>query len=250
MTCSLWTSNFAYNSTSLASTYILAGFTIEVYMAIAHPVTHKNMFNRRIVTIIVVCCWVFGIALNAGINMGTAYVINGLCYLPFGRPSVAVPVSIFVLRIIVPILIYGLSYALTFASLKARVRVATQSIAMTAVFTNEPERGVQTNRANVNAASANQQQYSRASVNVAITVLYTILIHVAAWSGSQIIILRGGIGYDDGSLLLVQIFVLATYSTSCVNPFVYIIKYKEFRNAAKRVWWFSHKSNTNSTFVQ
>jgi hypothetical protein len=87
LACSLWKTNFTYNATSLASTYILAAFTIEVYMAIVHPVTHKNIFNRRLVTITVVCCWVFGIAYNVGVAMSIAYITDGVCYLDYSRSS-------------------------------------------------------------------------------------------------------------------------------------------------------------------
>jgi hypothetical protein len=30
----------------------LAAFTIEVYMAVVHPIMHKNAFNHRLVTIV------------------------------------------------------------------------------------------------------------------------------------------------------------------------------------------------------
>lgn len=89
------------------------------------------------------------------------------------------------------------------------------------------------------SAHTNHQQsdrkFSRASHNVAITVLYTLIIHVIAWSGNQVQVLMTSFGFVvDTSSSLYQILLLATYCTSCVNPVVYVIKYKEFRRAINK----------------
>jgi hypothetical protein len=81
-------------------------------------------------------------------------------------------------------------------------------------------------------AHQNQPQYSHASHNVAITVLYTVVIHVVAWIGNQVQFLLTVFGYVNiPSSPLNQILLLATYLTSSVNPVIYVMKYKEFRRA-------------------
>ncbi len=133
--CALWSgSNFTYNASSLASAYILAAFTIEVYMAIAHPVRHKNVFNHRLVALMVTAAWMIGIAYTLGIHLGIARVINGSCYGSYGWSAIALPVGVlgFFVRMIFPIAIYGVFYSMTFSFLKHRARVvAVPTISMT-----------------------------------------------------------------------------------------------------------------------
>ncbi len=230
--CALWTSNFTYNMTSLVSTYILAAFTIEVYMAIVHPVKHKHIFSHRLVALMVAGAWVISIGFLLSVPLGIAKVINGACFPAYGWPSLALPLGIvsFLLRMVMPILCYGLCYALTFASLKTRAKIACQTVAMS---TTNQKQGPQLLASQISsvAATANHKQYSRASQNVAITVFYTIVFHVLAWTGNQVQILVIIFGYPiDPSSLLYQILLLATYCTSCINPFIYVIKYKKFRH--------------------
>lgn len=295
ITCALWVTDFTLYCSSLASAYILAAFTIEVYMAIVHPVTHKNVFNRRLVTILVVVAWIIGIGYPLGTHMGIASVVDGMC-IPFDRwASVAVPMSIFnfLMRMGFPIMCHTVCYALIFTFLKDRARVAKQQrhvasnivvpivanlhpsffeqqptnhTQATATSTNHKQplqlfssrrisRSVATSQsgenvimpteaANQNAAGATptsphtsqKQYYLKASHNVAITVFYTLIIHVLSWTGNQVQVLMTAFGYTlDVTTNLYQILLLAIYTNSCVNPIVYAIKYTQFRRAIKRL---------------
>lgn len=81
----------------------------------------------------------------------------------------------------------------------------------------------------------NHRQYTRASHNVAITVLYTSVIHVVAWTGNQVQVLMGAFSFIDSTSSLFQMCILFTYITSCVNPVVYVVKYREFRQAFNNI---------------
>lgn len=85
----------------------------------------------------------------------------------------------------------------------------------------------------------NHRQYTRASHNVAITVLYTSIIHVVAWTGNQVQVLMTAFSFVDSTSSLFQILILFTYITSCVNPIVYVVKYKEFRQAFNNIVFVS-----------
>lgn len=79
-----------------------------------------------------------------------------------------------------------------------------------------------------------KRQYSRASHNVAITVLYTVVIHIVAWTGNQVLTLSTAFGYvNNPASQLNQFLLLATYLTSGVNPVIYVMKYNEFRRALR-----------------
>jgi Na+/H+ antiporter NhaC len=88
-----------------------------------------------------------------------------------------------------------------------------------------------------------QRQYSRASHNVAITVLYTVVIHVVAWTGNQVQVLLTIFGYVNTSTsLLNQILLLVSYLTTSINPVIYVMKYKEFRQALSSFALYRGKS--------
>lgn len=239
-------SNFLYNTSSLASTYILAAFTIEVYIAIVHPVFHKNHFHHKLVAVMVVGAWIIGVSYCMGMSMGIARVINGICYVTLGWPPIALGggFAAFLLRMGVPILCYGVCYVLIFASLKSRAKIAAQTVATKTSTKKRGEMKIHPQTSSLptatpTAASASQKQFSRASQNVVTTVLYTTVIHVVTWTGNQVLIFMTAFGYvTDFQAPTFQVLLLATYCNSCVNPFVYIVKYREFRRAVKRIMFF------------
>jgi hypothetical protein len=157
--------------------------------------------------------------------MGIERVINGVCYLNYGWLTLALPLSItnFLVKMGIPLLIYTGCYVSTFVSLRRRARnVVTMATTATAEVTSST---IRTTAAN---------HYSRASHNVAVTVLYTILIHVVAWSGNQVQVLMSAFRYPvDPSEYLYQILLLAMYTNNCMNPLIYVTKYRDFRRA---VW--------------
>lgn len=42
----------------MASTYLLAAFTVEVYLAVVHPVFHKNVVTHRTVSFTEAIIWI------------------------------------------------------------------------------------------------------------------------------------------------------------------------------------------------
>jgi hypothetical protein len=74
--------------------------------------------------------------------------------------------------------------------------------------------------------------YTRARKNVAITLLYTLGIHVLAATGNQTLSVMTAFGYPiDTKGMLFQILRLMTYVGACTNPYIYVIKYGRFRAA-------------------
>lgn len=124
--CTVWVADVTHNMTSLASAYILAAFTVEVYVAIVHPVRHKAIFSHRFVALLVAIAWLIGITYPLGVYLGIARVLNGVCNVLWGWPAVALPMSIvnFFVRMCIPILFYTVSYALTFVFLRKKSRIA------------------------------------------------------------------------------------------------------------------------------
>ena len=221
--CGLWLSSFPYNASNMASSYILVAFTVEVYLAIVHPVRHRLIFSYRIITISVSIIWIASITYPAVVFMVLSRVVDGLCYVAYEWSKYGKLISImsFMIRIVLPTISFILCYSLIIKALMAKKKVKPASAVDSNISTT---------------ALPVQSKYLLARNNLAVTLLYNLLIHVVFLSGNQILVLLYAVGYEyDTTGALSQLLVLATYINSCTNPFVYVIKYKKFREAIKQI---------------
>ena len=253
--------NLTQNASSLASTYILVILTVEVCFAIVYPIRHQTVFNKRLIFIAVALTWVCSIAYPLGFYVDISKVVNGLCYASYGWARIAVAGSItnFMVKLIVPILCYIACYVriAIFLQMKAAINPINTNIRLKNFsFNRAKDRDVhlglsndstiaknshQAILSNDNAKGRNNRQlnssndYARARNNVAITLFYTLIIHICTSAGTQTLVLLTAFGYIyDSTSVLVQILQLALYSNSCINPFIYLIKYERFREAVMR----------------
>ena len=223
-----------YNTSAAASSYILAGFTIEVFLSIVHPVLHKNFFKRRLVVLIVIFCWLSSFALNFGVNFASTRIINGYCYLYYDWAKIKDSVSIanFMWKVIIPTGCYIMSYLLMIQKLKVRVKVNS----INANLNNRNNTPSQLN--------ASSDRFSKARYNVVIVLLYTVIIHVISWGGHQIIVLLITLGYPiQPTGLVPQMLLLATYMSGCINPIIYTIRYENFRRAVRNLLYRGVQNN-------
>jgi hypothetical protein len=68
---------------------MLVAFTIEVFLAIVYPVTHKVYISHRLVAKAVFVVCVMNLAYCTGLNMGVAKVVNNRCYTGYSWLSVS-----------------------------------------------------------------------------------------------------------------------------------------------------------------
>lgn len=124
---------------------------------------------------------------------------------------------------VVPLLLYITCNSLILRRIQLQSRVALTSI------TDAPRtKGGNT----VKSRPGSGMGYSRVRKNVAMTLLYTLGIHVLAATGNQTLSVMTAFGYPiDTKGLLFQILRLMTYIGACTNPFIYVIKYGRFRAA-------------------
>ena len=186
---------------------------MEIYFAIAHSVFHKKIFNNRSVTIIVIAIWCASIIYPLALYLGLSRVVNGLCYVGYYWQKLGTFISIFnfMIKFIIPSLAFIMCYILIFQFLlrrKRRVHVFPSSSSSAAELPpNHPD------------------TFGKARSNVAITLLYTLTFHFLTTTGNQILVLLFAFGYSyDTTAIMPQLFVLAMYLSSCINPFVYAAK--------------------------
>ena len=63
----------------MSSEYILLTLTFEVYLAIVHPVRHKNLITTRFLIICVVFVVLGATVYHLAYNMATTLIIDGTC---------------------------------------------------------------------------------------------------------------------------------------------------------------------------
>jgi hypothetical protein len=114
----------------------------------------------------------------AGIYTGAVRVIKNKCYPAYAWRYVALPMGIFnfFIRMIIPMSLCVGFYCMIFAFLARRVKVATETAANNAAAKT----------AVLPANQRNWKQFSHASQNVAITVLYTIIGYLVTMTGYQV----------------------------------------------------------------
>ena len=220
--CIVWLSTYIYNATTLASIYILVAFNIEIYFAIAHSINHKKIFNNRSVTVIVIAIWCASIVYPLAIYLSLSRVVNGLCYVAYNWQKWGSLISIvnFMIRFIIPGLAFLMCYLLILKFLLRRKR-RVHGLPLS----SSPAIGLQPNPPDI---------FGKARSNVAITLLYTLIFHFVTTTGNQILVLLYAFGYFyDTTSMMPQLFVLAMYISSCINPFVYTAKYELFRRAVR-----------------
>lgn len=221
--CSLWLSGLATTATATVSSYILAAFAIEIYLAIIHPTLHRNYVTRRNIVIFVVGNWFFSVAAPAGILLMLSRVIGGLCYYSYNWPSIGIPVGIvnLVVRMAIPLAIYIFCSSHIVIFLRSRSKINSVSSVLSS---------------HQSPAHHQPVAYVRAQRNVILTVFYAIALHVFTWTGYQVFLMMAALDTPLSTTSpLSQLLQLGVYTNSCVNPIVYVVKYERFREAAKLV---------------
>ena len=86
-------------------------------------------------------------------------------------------------------------------------------------------------------------------LNTIKTLLLVALCFVICWSNNQIFYLMYNLGYDsDFKSTYYNFTVLMVFLNSTINPFIYLIKYKDFQNAL-RYCCYRNKSGSHSLSI-
>lgn len=182
-------------------------------MAIVHPVRHKLVYSRQLVHMVVACVWVIGLVFALCVNINVTVIIGEHCMVIYRWGAIALPMSWvnFILKMLIPIIVFVVCNVRIFKSLQNKVHGVSQT-------------------------SQSQEHRARASRNVALTVMYTLILHTASWTGYQVVVLMSAFGFPlDISTVMFKLLLLLNYVTSCINPVIYVYKYKELRVALVRV---------------
>ncbi len=110
MVCRFWLSSLIYWSLVTASTFNLCAVSIETYLAIVRPITHKLSFSRGKAILVMIWVWLLGFLANSYILVVSGLVTN-VCFTFYFWPSNfarrATGVISFVLQFFIPLYIFA-----------------------------------------------------------------------------------------------------------------------------------------------
>lgn len=199
----------------LASTYNLVALSLERYMSVLHPFKHKIIVTKVRVLVCLVGIWVLSAIYHASIQIPTATFVFGNCInmVNFPSPEVAKAVSLFniTLYFFIPIIAVCFSYGNIAMAFRKRVQPTTVQ----------------------NSIEARNERIRKNTIQ---TFAIVSSLFFFCWVTNQIYFLLSQLGvslrYDTP---LYRMAVLLAFLNCCVNPFVYVASYKEFKTALKKI---------------
>ncbi|XP_072016434.1 galanin receptor 2a-like [Amphiura filiformis] len=207
----LWTS-------IVASIFSLMVLAIERLVAIVPPMRYKRLFSVKVTRFIIAFIWIFAFAFNTFVIYANHLnSIEGACYVDFGgkRFQMFIGVSAFILEYLVPVTLMLVVNIRSIQILKMRALVFT----------------TKTNRKSGNLA------FLQARQRVIYMLLAVIISFIVCWSPDQFAFLAFNLGlvpfeYMYGNLY--RAFVVLAFANSCINPVLYALTNKNFRQAIKQ----------------
>ena len=226
--CRFWLSDLPLWTSVISSSYALIVLTVERYVAIVHPLYHHNAFSRKTVFVMAGSSWIPGIVVIMCFLVPTSGVVNGRClvmslfYSPFWKKVCGV--FLFIFQYFIPIIVFITCYTKIFICLRTGVQPETQP------NPNEPT-----------------SQKARARRNVLKTLVIVVLCYIMCNSWNQFLFLSFNFGYHlDYESAFYNFTVIAMFTNSCINPFIYALKYKTFQKEFRKVF-FKCGATTNDT---
>ena len=99
------------------------------------------------------------------------------------------------------------------------------------------------------SSSGSSDTFHLARTNTIKTLLTVALCVVICWSSSQIYYLMFNIGYEaDFNSVYFNIMVIMVFTNCTVNPFIYLIKYKDYQQALRH-WLCRKKSDSQKCSI-
>ncbi len=216
--CRFWLTSNAFWSLTAASTYNLCAVSIEKYLSIVHPIFHKNTFTRSKALFVMASVWPLGFLVNI-YSLIVSGMIGDLCFTLWYWPTQftrrAVGVLSFVLQYLIPLCVFIYTYTRIFMVIRTKVAPGTQAMS---VFS----------------------QSKKNSVKLLLTVVVAFL---ACFSWNQFFFLAMNLGAPLTFGHFYHFTIVALFVNSCLNPFIYIVKYREFRLGLKKL--ICQKSNVS-----
>lgn len=207
--CRIWFSEYIMWALCVTSTVNLVLVSLERYIAVCHPVKHRNIFTLKRARIGIGCAWIWGFTYQSYWAIVHRNSL-GECqaYWPSGMLQLLLGLVIFILEYLLPLSIMTFAYVSIILMLRKRTK-----------------------------SKSKMSCFQQAKKNVTITLILVFFSYVICWTPTELTYLQYNLGgsYNfDGALhKTVTILVLCNM---CVNPFIYTFKYEQFKTQLRKVF--------------
>ena len=206
--CKCFFTDYFFWTAFNASSFSLVGISLERYLMVVKPVFHRNHFSKAVVAAMIILDWVAGAAMIASITF-TQAVEDGACvYQLNGMDSKAASWSNFNGTFFIPTIILIYCCSKVISALWKRTK---------AVHTENQE-----------------QSLSSGQINITVTMIAVVAGFVVCQTPFQF--------YANLAMVVPNMkFSMSTFDTllllclvnCCINPFIYAVKFKAFRQGVR-----------------
>ncbi len=216
--CKVWLSTFVLWLLLTVSTNNLCLLSLEKYFAIVHPIWHKTAFTRSKAFSGIVGVWIAGILINLFIIVtstleGTTCFRVSLWLSDFAKRANGV--TNWFLKFLIPIAIMVYSYGRILKVINSKVAPAVST---------QP------------GQQSGSLQYVNARRKTVKMLILVVACFFLCWVWNQVFFLAFNLGAPlQLTSAFYQFSVIAVYFNSCINPFIFIFKYGEFKNGLREL---------------
>ncbi|XP_072036998.1 adenosine receptor A2b-like [Amphiura filiformis] len=211
--CIFWHSRVILFSCWAISTFNLTAIAIERYLAVIHPFWYHQMFSRKHAWMLATTAWLIAPIMQTIIGARQSVVERGRCH------SSSNPIEQSILGVIVFLWDFFIPLCImTFSFVRIVVRLHEMKT---------------TPNANSNDYAEIQRKIMKRK-NVTKTLVTVFLLFIICWTPEQITFLQFNLGgkLEFGGAWHTIALILAT-SNSAVNPFVYALRFKQYKEGLK-----------------
>lgn len=214
--CRLWLTKFPLWASLFASTNNLVAVTIERYLEVIHPISHKVQFTKEKAVFIIVLIWIFSFAFQGSWIISTSGLAQDHCVLlGFWSSNIwknGIGFINVMLQFFFPIAILTYCYTKMAFALKNRIVPASSA----------GDQGINNNE--------------RLRRNMFKTLAAVSAVFGLCWVSNQTLFLIYSLGYPiDFSSSFYHFSIIMVFANCCINPFIYAAKYKEFQKGISQL---------------
>ena len=197
----------------VASICTLTTLSVERYVAVGFPNRYKRIFTQKNTVIIIACIWLFGFVLNT-FGYYETFVVGGQCVhiIVSANFQLFLGVAIFLVEYLIPMIIMLATNIRTIQLLQKQANAFHGS----------------------EGKSSPAETMLQARRRVVYMLLIVIIAFIICWSPDQVAFLGFNLGivpFEFAFGDLYRAFIALAFSNSCLNPVIYIITNRNFRQA-------------------
>ncbi|XP_072027822.1 cannabinoid receptor 1-like [Amphiura filiformis] len=237
--CVFWHYNGLLFYLSTMSTYNLVAISVERYIAVLHPMWYRTNFSRNKAIVLGASLWLIAPTMQLVTCIGQTYYIDGRCRW-IGFPLIGEAITgilLFIWDFFGPCIVMGYCFARIIFELmtqdeRAKELQADKEISTVSRVTEDghKESG---KSAVVTAAGINRSR------NVTKTFLLVFIAFVLCWVTNQVLYLQKNLGgYRYHGTSLNHFANGMAILNSAINPFIYVFRFKQYREKMKAMCSF------------